>query len=472
MPKDLEGFLRQDELECPQEVLHIKEKIRSEYEITALATQLERQKRFPILVLHQVTRNGVVSPFPVVTFVFSSRRRLARLLGSSPEQAGVAYYQGLQRRLQPVVVPPQQAPVKEVVQVGAAINLEEFPAPLHHDMDPGHYISAGFFTCYDPDTGVVNAALHRGWLKGRDEIRVFLAPSTHNALILSKYERQGRDMPAAYWIGHHPLALLGCEARIPMTESHFAVAGGLLGEPLRLVPSETLGEDFLIPADAEIVIEGVVPCGQRRPEGPFGEYTRYSGPQKWGPFMRVTAVTHRRGAHWQDIMVGHTHWMSGLVREGVAFESIRRVVPTVRNVYAPMSGAGCFHLYIQIDKTIEGLGKQALLAAFTSHSLIKHAFVFDQDVDIFDEKEVLLALATRFQGDKDLVVIRDCVGPELDPSVAGNIGTKVGFDCTKPVYPETFSERLKVPNEVMERLDLDSYISPERLREVPVEPYG
>ena len=86
-------------------------------------------------------------------------------------------------------------------------------------------------------------------------------------------------MPAAYWVGHHPLVLLGAATHVGPDESHFETAGGTVGAPLRLVPSETLGEDFLVPADAEIVIEGYVPKGRRHPEGPFGEYTRYVGPQ-------------------------------------------------------------------------------------------------------------------------------------------------------------------------------------------------
>ena len=95
---------------------------------------------------------------------------------------------------------------------------------------------------------------------------------THNALNFGKYERAGREMPCAYWVGHHPLACLAAQARLGYPESHYHAMGGLLEEPLRLVPSETLGEDFLVPADAEVVVEGYMQPGVRVPEGPFGEY--------------------------------------------------------------------------------------------------------------------------------------------------------------------------------------------------------
>ena len=86
-------------------------------------------------------------------------------------------------------------------------------------------------------------------------------PSTHNGQIFALHERNNEEMRVAFWVGAHPLVVLGCETRVPITDSHFAAAGGMLGEPLRLVPSETLGDDFLVPADAEFVIEGIMPAG-------------------------------------------------------------------------------------------------------------------------------------------------------------------------------------------------------------------
>src|SRR3954451_10738863 len=102
---------------------------------------------------------------------------------------------------------------------------------------------------------------------------------------LRQYEEVGEDMPAAFWIGHHPLVLLGGVVHVGPDESHYESAGGAVGAPLRLVPSEALGDEVLAPADAGVLIEGWVPAGQRKPEGPFGEYPRHQGPQRWGPFL-------------------------------------------------------------------------------------------------------------------------------------------------------------------------------------------
>ena len=469
---DLHQFLDLYEAAHPEEVVHIEEPLRADWEITALAMKLEKAQRFPILVCHNVIVDGRRAELPLVTFLMASRLRVARTFGVEVRGAGVACYERVQKRVKPTIVPREHAPVKQVVERGANIDVRRFPAPLHHRMDPGRYITEGFFLSFSRTSGLDNSALQRGWLADRDEIRVFLGPSTHNAHNLRQYEDAGEDMPAAYWIGHHPLAVLGAATHVGPDESHYATAGGTLGAPLRLVPSETLGDKFLVPADAEVVIEGYVPKGQRKPEGPFGEYTRHIGPQRWCPLLKVTAVTHRKTAYWDDVMVGHTHWISSLTKEGAVAELVKRSVPGVKAVHVPMSGCGVSHVYIQMRKTVEGQGKTAAAAALSGFFDIKHAFVFDEDVDIFDEREVLLALATRFQADRDLVLLPGMNGSPLDPSAPErNVTAKAGFDCTKPMG-KPFAERLAISNEVLSRIDPVKIIGEKRWSEIPVEPWG
>ncbi|MBM2810659.1 MAG: UbiD family decarboxylase [Chloroflexi bacterium] len=469
---DLHTFLEQYERDYPDEVLHIEQPLDSSWELTALATKLEKAKRFPVLVFHNVIVDGERAELPLVTFLMASRQRLARAMGVGVREAGIVAHERIQARLKPIVVGRTEAPIKEVIQKGADIDLLRFPAPLHHRMDPGRYITEGLFLTHNRTSRLDNSAMQRGWISGRDEIRVFLGPSTHNWHNLREFEDAGEDMPAAYWVGHHPLALLGSTTRVGVDESHYEAGGGTLGQPLRLVSSETLGEDFMVPADAEIVIEGYVPRGKRAPEGPFGEYTRYVGPQRWGPMLKVTAVTRRRNAYWDDVMVGHTHWISSLANEGLTFRAVQRAVPTVRGVHIPMSGGGVTHAYVSIRKVVEGQGKVAAVAALNAFFATKHVFVFDEDVDIFDEKEVLLALAQRFQGDRGLVMIPGITGSPLDPSSAdGMTTTKMGFDCTKP-FGTRFAERLAVPDEVLSRIDPFDIIGRERLERIPIEPWG
>ncbi|HEX6510677.1 MAG TPA: hypothetical protein VF157_00130 [Chloroflexota bacterium] len=171
-------------------------------------------------------------------------------------------------------------------------------------------------------------------------------------------------------------------------------------------------------------------------------------------------------------MVGHTHWLSSLAKEGEVFRAIRRAVPGVRAVHTPMSGCGGAHVYIQIQKTVEGQGRAAATTALSTFFDIKHAFVFDEDVDIFDEKEVLQALAMRFQADRGLVLLTGMNGSPLDPSSPGAMLTsKVGFDCTKPLG-QPFAERLSVPQDVLARIDPVQLLGQHRFERIPVEPWG
>jgi UbiD family decarboxylase len=469
---DLHTFLERYEKAYPDEVVHIEKPVNAEWELTAVAMKLEKEKRFPVLVYHNVLVGGKRTELPLVTFLMASRLRLARAMGVTVQQVGVTCYERVQQRLKPVVVSRSEAPVKQIVEKGAELDVRAFPAPHHHRMDPGRYITEGPFLTYNRDSRLDNSAMHRGWLVGRDEVRILLGPNSHNMHNLRQWEAAGEDMPAAYWVGHHPLALIGTETHVGPDESHYETAGGTLGSPLRLVPSETLGDDFLVPADAEVVIEGYMPRGQRKPEGPFGEFTRYVGPQRWGPMLKVTAITRRRDAYWDDIMVGHTHWLSSLPKEGEVLRAVRKLVPGASGVHVPMSGCGVMHAYVQIRKTIEGQGRAAALATLSSTYGIKHAFVFDQDVDIFDEKEVLLALATRFQADRGLVVLHDLPGTSLDPSsLNGTSTSKLGFDCTKPIGRD-FAERLSIPDEIRQKVDPLELVGRDRWDRIPTEPWG
>jgi 4-hydroxy-3-polyprenylbenzoate decarboxylase len=142
---DLHQFIEQYEAVYPQEVLHIEEPLRAEWEITAMAMKLEKAQRFPILVCHNVIVDGKRAELPLVTFLMASRLRLARTFGVDVRRAGVACYERVQKRVKPVVVARAQAPVKQIVEKGADIDVRRFPAPLHHRMDPGRYITEGFF---------------------------------------------------------------------------------------------------------------------------------------------------------------------------------------------------------------------------------------------------------------------------------------------------------------------------------------
>jgi 2,5-furandicarboxylate decarboxylase 1 len=465
MAKDFRTFLAEYEAEYPELVVHVHEEVDSHYEVSALAIKSQKElPETPVLVFHRLrTGDGRVSPYPVVTNLFASRRRCALAIGSTYEHVGRDAYERRSQRLAPAVVSGREAPVKEVVQRGDAVDLSELPAIVHAAWDPGPYVSAGFLTTYDPESGVDNCALQRGWLADKRQIRIFPNRASHNAWNIQKLEQRGEDARVAYWVGHHPAACMGAASRPGYPESHWSTASGMLGEPLRLVASETLGDDFLVPADAEFVIEGIVPRGKRLPEGPFGEYTGYFGGQRLNPYMEVTAVTHREQPYWHTIVTGYGDDMIGaLRREGVVFELVKRVVPQVTAIHRPMSCP--HHMYIQLRKTQDWQPRAIIMAALSAPDAIKHVFVFDDDVNIFDEQEVLWAIGTRSDWSKDMVVVPGLFATGLDPTSTGVMqGTRAGIDCTKPASPAVYEQRSFVPAEVMERMRLEDYFQKPRV---------
>lgn len=274
-------------------------------------------------------------------------------------------------------------------------------------------------------------------------------------------------MPVAYWMGHHPAACLGGQVKLPYPGSHYEAISGLLEEPLRLAPSETLGDNFLVPADAEFVVEGYMKAHRRFPEGPFGEYAGYIGPQVPNYEMEITAVTHRQGAYWHGLLVGHpdNQVMGGFALEGAVYEAVKQRVPSLKRVYMPISGTCRFHTYLQLERPRPGEAREAIMAALPVDFRIKHVFVFDEDIDIFDENEVLWALATRTQWDQDVMIFPRVRGSVIDPTVPLDLTTKGGIDCTKPAG-ENFSERIAVTPEVAARIKLEDYIAGDQLHQL------
>ncbi len=476
MPSDLRTFLESWGRERPEEVVTIDKEISVKWETTFLQSALEKKGKHPILIFRN-PRNpqGEITPHVLITNIFASRRRSAAVLGMDPREVAAKYVERTSNKRAPVVIDKKDAPVKERIWKGAEVNLHRFPVVWHHEMDPGPYITAGVVTTVDPDTGIHNSSLQRCWIKARNKTGYYPTPTTHNFRNVQKYWTRGQDAPVALWVGHHPAAVLGAQVKADYPVDHYPSMGGLLGEPLRLTPSETQGEKMLVPADAEVVIEGTVPRDYWEAEGPFGEFPRYSGPQLPNPVIEVSSITCRGDAYWQDLSIGHLDaTIPGIFpTEAAIYEAVKRVFPDVLNVRRAPYG---HNVYIQIRNTRPGIAKDVILAALPVYPMVcKYVFVFDEDIDIFDDSQILWALGTRTQLDTDLIVVTGGPASPLDPSVPEyGVGTKGGFDCTRPAPPERglparFSPTLSIPEEIGRRMRLEDYVKRENLDRIQAE---
>ena len=450
MPQDLRSFLEQVKRKRPTDFQVVTRPIDPAYELTALVVKLEKErKQRPVLLFENV--NG--TSFPVLTNLHASRSRLAQAIGCPPEAMLQTYLRAMERPVAPRVV--ATGPVKEVVETGAAVDLYALPQIVHHEGDAGPYVTAAISFARDPASETWNCAYNRLMIQGRDTTSIHLTLGKHLWEFQQVAEQRGEPLPLALVVGVHPAIALGALAIGSIDEDERAIMGALLGEPLELVKCET--SDVLVPAHAELVLECEILPGSRTAEGPFGEFTGYSLGQRQREVVKVRAITRRRDALFQDITVAHLDHMllSTIPMEANLYRAVRAMVPSVRAVRVPAP----FTCYVSIEQRLTGQAKNAIMAVLGADLYMKRVVIVDHDVDVFDDRQVTWAIATRCQPDRDITVITNARGSDLDPSSKEDGYTaKWGVDATAKPSLAGYTPRHRVPPQVWERLRLEDFL--------------
>ena len=422
------------------QVLRVDEPMAVEYEVTGLQHALEAAGRFPpVWVRRPRLPNGEISPFSLATNLTASRSVVCAALGLDDHRLAAAEWaQRQEKRIEPVIVPAGQAPVRATVLEGGDADLQLLPATVQHQGNPGPYLTAAHATTCDPGSGIDNSAIQRCWIKGARTMSWFPYPNSHNARNMRAWHERGEACPVAFWIGHHPAVSVAAQVKLGYPESHWPAAGGLIGEPLRLTPSLNFGETLQVPADAEFVIEGVAHPGASEPDGPFAEYTGFLGPAVDAPVCEVLSISHRKDAVLHDCGSGLADNLTpdNIAMEGKLYSLARSVSPRLVNVHAPAQGRR-FLALLQFDGALPGEVRDAL-AAVLAWRRVKTAVALDADIDLFDPQQVNWALATRFQWDRDLLRLDNLSTSLLDPSLEPGRKTaaKAGLDATLPPGPD------------------------------------
>jgi len=450
MPQDLRSYLDLIKQNHPEDFLTISREVDPAYEITAVAVKLEQEaKRRPILLFEKVKG----TKFPVLTNLHAGRSRLATAINAKPEEMQKAYLRAMEKPIAPKTV--SKAPVKETILTGDKVNLYDLPQIIHHEGDAGAYITAAISFAKDPNGDTWNCAYNRLMIKGRDTTSIHLTLAKHLWEFQRVAEARGEALPVAFAIGVHPAIALGCLAIGSIDEDERAIMGGLLGEPLELVQCET--SDLVVPAHAEMILEAEILPHERTAEGPFGEFTGYSLGERQREVVKVRAITHRRDAIFQDITVGHLdHLMlSTTPIEANLYRAVRAMVPTVKAVRVPAP----FTCYVSIEQRISGQAKNAILAVLGADLYMKRVVVVDHDVDIFSDRQMSWAIATRCQPDRDIVIVTNARGSDLDPSTKEDGNTaKWGVDATAKPSLAGYTPRHRVAKDVFDRLDLKEFV--------------
>ena len=387
----------------------------------------------------------------IMSNIIGSRRRLAMALGIDQEHLTDEY---LNRRddLLPVGIkddgPVMETIVTEDINVGRIL-----PAPVHHEKDVNPYITSGVLFLKDPESNRQSIGIHRAQLIGPDQLTVAIK-NPPSSLYLAKAEAAGMPLDVAIVVGLDPVTWFSSVIWAPGGHDKLEMAGGLRGKAIELVPCTTV--DLKVPATAEAVMEGRITPGSRGKDGPFGEVSGYYKSFADSPVVQVSAVMHKKEFIFQDLMPWSRE--SDMLLEfsyGVeAYKELKRMVPSVTGFHF-LEGTCMLNAAISLSKKSEGEVKRILYLALNLNPNIKNIIVVDDDVDIFNITDLSWALATRYQPDKDTVILSDVKGAFIDPSANENTVTaKIGIDATKPTGAGNRKyDRVRVTLEVQERAE-------------------
>jgi UbiD family decarboxylase len=423
-------------LEDEGRLVDITAPISPDYQIAGVLKALEPQPvRF-------TTVQG--SGFPVIGNLFATKAAFADYMGIPISRIIPTLTAAIEdRRPCPVV---DTAPCQEVVL--EAPNLDDLPILRHTAGDGGPYVTSGVVIAAHPTHGQ-NVDFHRCMLFSPTEMAMRVVASRH----FDTFLRDLGQVDVAICVGTPANVLAAAATSVEIGIDELEIANAL--ERLPVVRAKTV--DVLVPAEAEIVLEGTVYRDRRHAEGPFVDLTGTYDAVRQEPVLVVKTITHRRDAVWHALLPGGLEHkvLMGMPREPTIFRSVNRVVRCL-DVYVNPGGCSWLHAIVQIDKRAPDDGRKAIEAAFAGHRSCKHVFVVDGDIDIYDPLSVEWAMATRFQADGDLLVKERERGSSLDPSAepGTHLTTKVGFDLTKPMPPgDAAFERAPFP-----QVDLDRFL--------------
>lgn len=473
-PQDMRSWIA--DLEAAGELIHIDKPVDPLTQMGALLYQ-SREKALLFENLPNGWRSLGQAP--------ANMRHAALAFGATEETVVKHVAARLGETIEPVMV--EDGPVREVVLGKGEFDLTKIPVHVAGQLDGGPVIGSGLVISKDPDTGARNMSFHRLQIKGPDKSGILLYPR-HTWKNYLKYQARNEPMPVAVVIGHHPLLYAAASTSAAYGEDELAIAGGYFDQALRLVKCETV--DLEVPADAEIVLEGHIPPHIREEEGPFSEFQDYyvTGTGK-NPIVQYQCMTRRKDAIFKNLQ-------NGSEMEGCVFHKIPMGATLYRRLQTVGGGPdlhnvavmpGVFGVVVQMTPRYYGEAKNLLMACLSGeYQHPKLAIAVDQDVDIFNPSELLWALTTRVNPERDTVVIPGTHNHAMDASLpeigaAGTdlwqrMGSKMMIDATIPPPADAEAraayERIRPLNPGLRLEDFSSDESLDLVRSLPAMFFG
>ena len=384
---------------------------------------------------------------PVVSNVMARREAIATSLGVSMDDL-LPTLAAREAQTQPLLT-VKSAPVQEVVMTDAIEVSRALPQIVHSPLDGGPYISAGIFIAKHPDTGVYNASWNRTQIVSGDHLRVRMMAPQHLGQYHEIAERQCKGVPAACIIGAPPSLMLAASSKVPIESDELLVAGGWQGEPLRVVPAVSV--PLLVPADAEMVIEGEIVPFVREDEGPFGEFMDAYVDVGKNHVFKVTAITQRRDPVYHVIIAGTPEDLNllSMMLDVEVYKAVSKFA-RVRDIGSPGQILGCV---VSIERSADTDVKAAMKAALDAHRWMKFVVMVNEDVNPHDANDVMWAIHTRFTPDKGVLHIP---GVQGFSRVKGTHVGKMALDATYPPHLEPEFRRRQFPD--LGKIRLEDYL--------------
>lgn len=436
------------------DVHHVEREVDVRYELGAV---LSLRGRGPAQMFHDVVGHDV----PVVGNVLNTREKIARGLGVERRQVQRACITALDHGFMPEVV--SEGPVQEIVHDGPVDIPSLLPIPTWFEEEHGPYITAGVVIAKDPETGRRNVSIARQLVLGGDRLMAGIAPTHHLSELMRRAHARGEPLEIAIVIGNHPAVLIASQMYVELGYDEYTVACGLLGEPLRLVPCKTV--DLEVPAEAEIVLEGTLHADEQIDEGPVSEFPGLYVVYGQGNGVHIKAITRRSDAIFQAIMPGpepEHHLLGATAIGATTCRALQQMIPNIRQVLITEGGAGRLHAIITMHQPKPGEGKRAVMMAMGQTNLLKLVIVVDDDVDPEDWNQVEWAMASRMDGERDIMIIPGVKADRCDPQERDRTVTKVGIVATREPGTSVPGDKFgvaRVPHKVLEKVqrDLKSY---------------
>lgn len=431
------SFLKQ--LDENGELIRIKKEVSTEYEMAGIIDTLGEKPVF--------FENVKQSSFPVVAGLVSSKDLIAEALNIKKEQLLHKLSNAIENPFGPNIV--EKGECQEIVEKD--VDLSKLPIMRYTIKDGGKYVASAICMIKDPELGR-NTCFHRLMLldKNRFVARIVEERGTDTAL-----KKSSGELDIAICIGNSTAVLLAASTSLPQGVDEMGMANVL--EKTELVKCKTI--DIEVPKDCEIVLEGRI-TKERTSEGPFLDLTGIVDKVRQQPVIEINCMTHREDPIYQTILAGRNEhkFLMGMPREPTIFNEVNKTCEC-KDVYITPGGCSWLHAVVQIKKRNPDDGKKAIEAAFIGHRSLKHCIIVDDDINIYDSNDIEWAIATRFQADKDAVILPKQRGSSLDPSgdlAEGRKATtcKVGLDATVP-FKETGKGFRK---EKYRRVDLNKFL--------------